>query len=140
MALTDIFLTPLKRISPMKNRKYTKKKKKLHENFRTFNLKKKFNLFPWLNIATYLFEVYSRQQNCSSTRGNSYRITSYLMQFYGIIICQVMIFRHYTVCKIHDDDENAYQTSEKVMMKSFITSARIILLQSAYTKSVNDIH
>ena len=46
---------------------------------------------------------YSRQQNYSSTCDNLCKKNSYLMQFYEISVCQVMIFRLYIVFNKHND-------------------------------------
>ena len=55
------------------------------------------------------------------------------MQFYEINICEIMIFKLYTVYNKHDDDENWRLSQRKIA--SIIASARIILLLIVPTKT-----
>ena len=68
---------------------------------------------------------------------------SYLMRFYKINICQVMIFSLYIVYKKYNDDKNWRSNHRRIA--SIITSPRIILLpavnlQCTLRKNVYRLH
>ena len=65
-----------------------------------------------------LRQLYSRQQNYSSTWDNSCQKNAYLMQLYEINVCQVMIFRLYTFYRKHEMLKIGNQTREKSQVLS----------------------